>query len=143
MANPDSPFVPGAKVAMRSGGRWGAAEWKTFEVEKQFKNGRFTLKDRDGQWNAHPPIANGYGDKCWHAYRAGESRYGDGTVLIWDSNSDAQIKEGFAIFNREKRLKKLQARFERLKYEDISDEALESIETALAVTNGQHQSEAT
>ncbi|MET4529186.1 hypothetical protein [Bradyrhizobium sp. JR18.2] len=130
----EHPFIPGAKVAMQSGGRWGAAEWQEFEVEKLFKNGRFTLKGREGQWNAYPPSANGYGDKHWHAYRAGSSRYGEGTLLIWDENSDAEIKEGFATSAREKRLKKLQHGFERLRYGDVTDAALDAIESALSLS---------
>lgn len=136
MTDTESPFVPGAKVAMRLGNRWGASEWKTFEVDKLFKSGRFTIKDRDGQWNAYPPNPGGY-EKHWHAHRAGASRYGDGTLYIWDESSDAMIKEGFAEYNRERRLKKLQQRFERLRYGEVTDSALDAIEAAIAVPNGE------
>lgn len=118
---------------MRHSNRWGAPEWETFEVEKVFKNGRFTLKGRDGQWNAYPPRPNdGYGEPYWYAYRAGDSRYRDGTIFIWNNESSSFINEGFAMIARERRLKKLQQRFERLRYGDITDVALDAIEAALA-----------
>jgi hypothetical protein len=137
----EHPFVPGAKVAMNNCSRWGASEWQEFEVEKLFKNGRFTLKGREGQWSAYPPSENSYGEKHWHAHRAGASRYGDGVLLIWNENSDAEIKEGFATFAREKRLKKLQHRFERLRYSDVTDAALDAIESSLALSSHQQGTE--
>jgi hypothetical protein len=138
MTDPESPFIPGAKVALRDDNRWSAPAWQSFEVEKKFKNGRFTLKGRDGQWNAYPPSANGYGygDRCWHAHRAGDSRYRDGTLLIWDESTDAEIKEGFAALAREGRLRQLQAKFERLKYNDVTTATLDAVEAALALSNG-------
>lgn len=129
----DHPFVPGAKVAMRLNNRWGASEWQAFEVEKVFKNGRFTIKDRDGQWNAYPPSEHSFGEKHWHAHRAGASRYNDGTIFIWDDGSDAMIKAGYAELDRERRLKLIQRRVERLKYTDITSGALDAIEAALSL----------
>lgn len=139
MSEQEHPFVPGAKVAMRLGNRWGASEWQEFEVEKLFKNGRFTLKDRDGQWNAYPPSTNEWGDKHWHAHRAGTSRYNDGTVFIWNEDSDAMIKAGFAELDRERRFKQIQRRFERLRYTELSGASLDAIEAALSLslTNGE------
>ncbi len=130
----DHPFVPGAKVAMRLGNRWGASEWQPHEVEKVFKTGRFTLKEREGQWNAYPPSHNGYGEKYWHAHRAGASRYNDGEVIIWNEETDQMIRDGFAELKREQRLSALQRRFERLKYTDVTDAALDAIEAEMAVS---------
>lgn len=128
----EHPFVPGAKVAMRLGNRWGASEWQSYEVEKLFKTGRFTLKDRDGQWNACPPSQNDFGEKYWRAHRAGTSRYNDGEVIIWNEDTDQMIREGFLELQREQRLKTLQRRFERLKYTEVTHTALDAIEAALA-----------
>lgn len=123
----DSPFIPGAKVAIRIDGGYGQPiGYREAVVDKCYKTGRFTLVGSVQQWRPNGP-GRGYAD-YWHASETGDHGWrGGGYLRIWDAEGDADIKA--AILNRQRydKFTKLKGEIERLRYssELVTDEVLD------------------
>lgn len=123
----ESPFVPGARVAIRD--RYGDGRTEAF-VEKVHTNGNFTLRGSKQQWR---PWRSGY-DGRWSAHETGGG-YGRRALDIWDettdATTDAEIAAAVAKTRRRTRLREIQERVRRLQVNSTTDAMLDAIEAAL------------
>lgn len=121
----DSPFVPGARVAID----YGFGGWREDFVATVHKNGNFTLKGGGKQqWRPSSPWSGGY----WTAHRTGDgSLYSRTSARIWDEAADAELKEKFAAQARKDRWRLLHNRIGKLSDDDLTDAMLDQIEAAL------------
>lgn len=110
-----SPFVPGARVAIRYG-YYG--EWREAFVDKVYKTGRFTLRGSSQQWR---PTDHG------RAIQTGAKGDGRGEARIWSPEIDAAIDNAA----RRRRLGVLRDRIARARVESFTDAMLDAIEAAL------------
>lgn len=120
----ESPFVPGARVAISQ--RHSDDVQEGF-VEKQYKTGRFTVRGSNQQWR---PWRGSYDGGTWSATETGESWYRR-SLKIWDPTTDKEISEQVAISNRRRRWVELRFRFEKVKLDDLTDVMLDAIDSAL------------
>lgn len=113
----DSPFIPGAKVAIRSDNGWRAPHnFRASIVAKAFKNGRFTLEGSTQQWRAHEPARHSFGDNCW---TASETGHGRDRLRIWDASTDAEIAAQNAHYELYRRFARAQQAIERLSFDEL------------------------
>lgn len=124
MAEQESPFVAGVRVAIEVGGGYSAPmSYKEAFVEKAFKNGRFTLLGSKQQWRPHSP--GGY-DKYW---RASETGYGRDRLRIWDGSADAEIIAANAKLERYQKFQKLKREIEYARFTElVTDEILDQFQ---------------
>lgn len=99
-----SPFVPGARVAMDVTAPGALTHYKVGWVDKVYKNGNFTLKGSKQQYSAYQTGAFPGSPSRWRAQRTGRDFCNRTVLRIWDDESDAEITA--AIQRRE-----LQKRF--------------------------------
>lgn len=128
--NEQSPFIPGARVAISSGYRDNLYE-EAF-VEKAYKNGNFILRGDTSrqQWK---PWSMSRGDgkpPTWTAHKTNDS-WSRRSVILWDESTDAEIAAGIALRQRHSRLQKIQDRVRYLSAEQVTDDMLAAFETAL------------
>lgn len=97
-------------------------------VAKVYKTGRFVLEARPmQQWRPHMAArdvleAMPTGGASWHRDK----------VILWDEDSDAMIRKAMAQQARAKRWSALQDGMRKVRDADLTDEALDAIEAALA-----------
>lgn len=126
----DSPFVPGARVAVRWRPRWSFPTFAEDVVARVYKTGNFTLaSDPKKQWR--PRHSYDAGQRRWEARPAGDP-YGGKTVLLWDDRTEAEVKAAHAKASRQSRLLAAQRTIERLRVDAVTDDMLDQIEAALA-----------
>lgn len=131
--NPESPFVPGARVAIIGDNGWRRLRYREGFVDKVYKTGRFTLRGSSQQWRPWKPSNSVLGSDYWTATATGDRGFGDhGRLRIWDAAADAEISAVIAEGERERRIKDIARRFERLDPSKIDEAALDVIEAALA-----------
>jgi hypothetical protein len=120
----DSPFIVGARVAMRS---HDGEIWREHFVEKVYKNGNFTLRGDKQQWRA---ICARWGDDnvSWDAWRTGDHGHWDRTTLnLWGESTEAHNR----AVARRSRYYALRKRFERVHERDLTDAMLDAVEGVL------------
>lgn len=122
MADPVSPFVPGARVALSSRFRDGYDE--RF-VDRVYKSGRFTLVGGKGQQWRPWHTRDG-----WYARETG-SGWARGSLRPWDDSTDAEISAVIAQASRKERALKLRRRFEQIRPDNFTDAMLDAIEAVL------------
>lgn len=110
-----SPFVPGARVAVRYGYH---GDWREAFVDKVYKTRRFTLRGSSQQWR--PTYQGG-------ALETGTKGYSRGEVRIWSPEMDAAMDDAA----RRRRLGTLRDRIVRAPAELFTDAMLDAIEAAL------------
>lgn len=121
----DSPFQPGARVAIEvDGGYHAPTGYKEAFVDKAFKTGRFTLLGSKQQWRPYEPV--GHWTPYWHANETGDS-YRRGRLRIWDDAADAEIREANATRHRYDRFTALKTEIDRLRFssELVSDQVVD------------------
>lgn len=125
----DHPFKPGTRVAIRFG--YNDKNYRECFVDKVHKTGHFTLQGDTQRWR--PSLNGGWGGQPprWTADKTGDDHWSRQTVFLWDETTDKEITEGIAKQKRRDRLYALQKQIERLRPDDITDEALTAIEAAL------------
>lgn len=127
----NSPFVPGARVAIVTGRH--EPTYREGFVEKVHKNGNFTLKGDANRQQYRPSRSCFSDDKSWSANATGERSWNASHIEIWNEATDKKIAEGIARTSRRTRLRHLQHAFERVKVENATDAMLDAIELALKV----------
>lgn len=126
----ENPFVPGARVAVRS--RYGDDMTEAF-VDKVRKNGNFTLRGSTQQWR---PWCNGYGDRTWGASETCRD-YSRRSLRIWDETTDAEIRSRIAATQLKTRWYKLQDKVRRI--QNPSVDLCDQIETAMSAFEGREK----
>jgi hypothetical protein len=118
-----SPFIPGVRVAVEQYGRY-AEDF----VAKVHKNGNFTLRgDPRQQYRSYQTV---YSGNRWHARQTGGGYYHK-SVLLWDEETDAEIKAKLDEVRRLKRLRAIQDRIHSLRVSETTNVMLDQIEAAL------------
>ncbi len=130
----DSPFKPGARVAVRIA--YSDAYIEQF-VDRAYKTGNFTLKGSKQQWR--PSYSKDFqtGRIRWSAYETG-SGFGRRVLVLWDAHTDAELSEKIAATKRHDRWITLRQQFDRIRRDDLSDTMLDAIERAI-----QHEQQST
>lgn len=127
-SRPDHPFVPGARVAIKS---YYSNEFREAFVDKVHKSGRFTLRGSPQQYRAYPERDYTTGaTQYWRARQTGKGYFGD-NLYLWDGAADAMLRTQLASSNRQKRFRKIQQRIERFRPDRATDAMLDQIEAAL------------
>ena len=121
----ESPFVPGARVAVISGYR-GEHVREGF-VERVYKNGNVTLRGDKSRQQYRP--SGGSGSDWAHA--TGDHRWNSPSLHIWNAEHDAHLNERVATSLRSARLRNLKSAVDRLRLEQVTDEMLSAIEAVL------------
>lgn len=119
----DTPFIPGARVAVDD--RFGSGIKESF-VDKVYKNGNFTLRDSKQQWR---PWHGGYGEKRWHATATG-SGWHRASLSLWDEATDRELTEKIEAQKIKLRWQKIRSKIDGMKYPTAA--MCDAIETALA-----------
>jgi hypothetical protein len=125
---PQSPFVPGARVAIYTGDRHTAFGYREDYVHKVGKTGRFTLRsDTKQQWRPCKPYSI---RAFWTADQTGDHGWsGGGSLRIWDEANDAEITATIARRRRFEKFDKLKMAIGRISFSDlITDELLDQFE---------------
>jgi hypothetical protein len=123
-----SPFVPGARVAVYIGDRWTERGYREDFVEKTHRTGRFTLRSNPKQqWSPTKP--SGY-QNYWSANETGDHGWnGGGTLRIWDDAGDSEIMEANNKFARFNKFRKLKDEMHRIQFSDlVTDELMDQFE---------------
>lgn len=123
-----SPFVPGARVAIYTGDRYTARGYREDFVHKVGKSGRFTLRsDPKQQWRPFGPFNS---KMFWSADQTGDHGWnGGGTLRIWDASSDVEITTTIARRGRFEKFDKLKTSLARISFSDlVTDELLDQFE---------------
>lgn len=127
--NPQHPFQPGTRVAIRTGYYgygYGECTYNEAFVDRVYKNGRFLLRGSDQQWKARHSFHDD-----WRADRTGDRRWDRSSVILWDEKNGAEIEAARAREALWDRACKIQKRVERWKREDVTRAMLDAIEAAL------------
>jgi len=120
MADQESPFIPGARVALYTErSHYGPHGYREDFVLKSHKTGRFTLRgDPKQQWSPSRP--SGDLKKYWSGTQTGNHGWnGGGSLRLWDEAADEEIKATIAKHARFKKFRKLQAEVERIQFTDL------------------------
>jgi hypothetical protein len=128
----NSPFVPGARVAITSGFS-SDRDWREGRVAKAYKNGRFTLEGSDQQWRPQAP--GGYRE-YWTANQTGEG-WNHAHLWIWDATTDSKIRGAIAETKRRATLRAILRDLERLRAEHCTDEQVDAIVSAINAAKAQ------
>jgi hypothetical protein len=121
----DSPFIPGARVAIKS--RYVDDYTEAF-VDKVHKSGNFTLKGSPQQWR---PWRTAYDDEVsWSAVETGGG-WSRRHLKLWDESTDAEIKEKMAATKRRQRFEEIKRRLHNMAPAEATDAMLDQIEAAL------------
>jgi hypothetical protein len=117
-----SPFVPGARVAIVTG-----YDRKTYTegfVDRVYKSGNFTLRDYVGrqQWR---PVRNSNRACCTR-----KSRWGT-HLILWDENVNAEINAAMLSDAVCKRWQGVTNRVMSIHHTQATDELCNAVETAL------------
>ena len=128
----DHPFQPGQRVAVQ-----GAKRGYTEDVvAKAFKTGNFTLESKPGQqWRPWPnnPTASFAPDRFWHATATGARGFSrTSRLVIWNDETDEFVRKGIEEDQREERWRAVERVMYRLRYDRVTDEALQHFEAAIA-----------
>jgi hypothetical protein len=124
------PFVPNARVAIISN----SDEVKEARVGKLYKSGNFVL---EGSTQQYRPYKGRY-DKWWRARPTGEFGYSRReSVWIWDEGSDADIHRMIETSKLSRRFNKVRDRFYRMAFNGVTAEALDAIESGIAIIDAQ------
>lgn len=113
-----SPFVPGARVAVRYGLN---SEWREDFVDKVYKAGRFTLRGSKKQWRPHRDGSASMAGGGWGYIEA----------RIWNAEIESEIREAMDLSNRRRRLYDIQDRIRSARAEWFTDAQIDAIEAAL------------
>jgi hypothetical protein len=124
----DSPFVPGARVAIRYGH---SDNYTESFVDKVYKTGRFTLRGAPKQqWR--PSTWRDFGDDAkttWVAYKTND-RWSRSMLKIWDATTDTEISAALAAQARLERFDKVRTKIGRLRTSEVTDGFLTKLELA-------------
>ncbi len=124
----ESPFKPGARVAIRIGDRYTAYGYREDFVEKTHKTGRFTLKSNPKQqWSPHQPSGIG---PHWTAWETGDHGWnGGGYLRIWNDVNNAEITEAIRAHRRFHKYTKLRQELDRQPFSElVTDEVLDQLQ---------------
>lgn len=127
MSEKQTPFVPGARVAVSGFGD----DWREQFVEKTYKSGNFTLKGSAQQWRPSSHRWSSSDRVEWSASQTGSHGYSRARLRLWDAEHDKEIAQKIAETKKRNRLRELQDRFRSLRYGDVTDEMLDTIATTL------------
>lgn len=125
----DSPFQPGAEVAIQVQIGWHAPHSFTRgRVAKVHKNGNFTLEGSPRQWRPYAPSTY---EPFW---RAGARGPNGGVLWIFDDTTKSRISEQNLRAKRYKRYSDVRYIIEHEPFSElVTDEVLEKLETAAAI----------
>lgn len=125
-AEEQSPFVPGARVAVHD--RY-ADGYTPGKVAKVYKTGKFILEGSTQQWK---PYRHGWGDgtRAWCATETGDS-WRHGSLKIWDASTDAEIRTALADKARKDRWYALRKRVEAMHHDNVTDAMCDALEALL------------
>jgi hypothetical protein len=117
-----SPFVPGARVAIPVGNPYSVLSYEEDFVYKVHKSGRFTLKGSPTrQWKPFGSTAIATGDFGWSSPRP--------TLRIWDDASNAEIMEAIRRSRRYHKFKELRDQLSQVQFSDlVTDEVLDQLQ---------------
>ena len=122
----ESPFIPGARVAIMSSSVYHADVREAF-VDKVHKSGNFTLRGSRQQWRPWGPSTY---QTEWRAIETGEG-YSKRKLVIWDDSTDAKIQEQKAEIKRNQRCHEIRDRVSSLSFDSVTDAMLDQIKAAL------------
>jgi hypothetical protein len=123
--NKESPFSPGARVAIQvDGGYYGPTGYKEQFVDKVFKTGRFTLRESNQQWRPQAPSSY---QPHWTAAQTGDQGYSRRPSLrIWDDEANHEIIDAIALRNRFEKFKRLRSQLDVLQFSSlVTDEVID------------------
>ena len=130
-----SPFIAGARVAIRIGDRYNKYGYREDFVEKVHKTGRFTLKSNARQqWAPHSPFSiNPY----WTANQTGDHGWSGGGILrIWDDANDVEITTTINTYRRYHKFQKLYNELHRQTFSDlVTDEVVDQLQIVVLAIN--------
>jgi hypothetical protein len=126
----ESPFQPGARVAIQQNYGFSGVRYVEAFVEKVHKTGRFTLKDFTDKKQWRPWHCNNFGRPRWEATQAGSNF--NGRLLIWDAETDAEIARVNAEAVHDRKVRAARNRVEDMKFQRITPEVLAHLEAAIA-----------
>jgi hypothetical protein len=128
----DHPFKPGTRVALKRG--YNEADYEERFVDRVLKTGHFLLRGNPTQrWRPHSyvPYGEEKANTRWSATPTGGDQYSRLTVLLWDETTDKEISQAIATTKRRSRWNNARTKIERLSFDQVTDELLNAIETAL------------
>lgn len=120
-----SPFIPGARVAIRD--RHGD-NYTEARVGKVYKSGNFTLGGSPQQWRPSSP--GSYDNGRWRAHETGEGWH-KRSLVIWNDATDTEIAEKNAASKRHHRWRRLRDRLAGISLNDVTDAMLDQLEAAI------------
>ena len=133
MSDEQSPFVPGARVALLHG--YSGNYIERF-VDKVYKTGRFTLKGDTSkppqQWRPSTWRVFGRGDKTeWTASRTGETGYMRSQLKIWNEDTDKEISEKIAQSRRRDLHSRIVDQIQKIPSDKLTDLMLVKLQEAI------------
>jgi len=125
----ESPFQPGAEVAIQIQGGWRAPHsFRLGRVAKVHKNGNFVLEGSPQQWRPYAPSSY---EPFWHAGARGA---GNGVLWIVDDTTKPKISEQNKRAKRYNRYTNARNVIEREPFSElVTDEVLEKLESVVAI----------
>ena len=129
----DSPFVPGARVAI--GDRYGEGTAEGF-VDKLYKSGNFTLRGSRQQWRSWKTTYDG--QPRWSAVETGGGYYRR-RLDIWDASTDKEIKDRLERHKTKLRWRDLRAKVDNVQHPTPA--FCDALEAALAVLRSPQEAE--
>lgn len=124
----DSPFVPGARIAILGGPYPREATVNTVR-----KGGNFTIVgEGPQQWR---PWQNSRGSQAsWRASKTGQNTWSSReSVIFWDASTEPEILQELGKAKRFKRLRSIQDRLARLNADNVADGTLTQLEAVLDI----------
>ncbi len=120
----DSPFIPGARVAV--GERYGDEVTEGF-VDKVYENGNFTLRGDKQQWRGYQ---SSFSDRRWSALET-RGGYQRRRLDLWDAETDKDIREKMDARRSRIRWQRIKLKIDATK--EPTPALCDAIEAALAI----------
>jgi hypothetical protein len=114
----DSPFLPGARVAIeKDRSHYSPIGYTEGVIEKVHKSGRFALVGSSQQWR---PARPDYYDNYWTAVETGSHGWsGHKRLRVWDDVNDQEIRDAIATNARYYQFQSAQQEISRLRFSDL------------------------
>jgi len=137
MSDEQSPFVTGARVAVRQSNYYGYnVNYIERFVDKVYKTGRFTLvgdtKKPPQQWS--PRSWRGFRGNSkieWTAIKTGDSGYHRSELKIWDESTDKEISDKIAQSRRRDLHSRLVDQIQKIPSDKLTDLMLVKLQEAI------------